>query len=184
MGLDAVEMVMRYEETFGIDIPDKDVEKILTPSEMIEYLARRLAAPASSTECLQQRTFYLLRKKSNEVLGFPRKEFRPDTPLKLLGSQENARWDELRHAVGARHWPEFPKRPILRALKKALDPSGPEIVRDLVAFLVSREPSLIGATENWTRERIRCAIREVTLEYVRSADYREDARYVRDMHLG
>jgi len=31
MGLDGVEIIMRTEETFGIEIPDKMAQEILTP---------------------------------------------------------------------------------------------------------------------------------------------------------
>ena len=36
--LDTVELVMAFEEEFGIDIPDEDAEKITTVSEAISYL--------------------------------------------------------------------------------------------------------------------------------------------------
>ena len=36
--LDTVELVMAFEEEFGIDIPDEDAEKMLTVSDAIKYL--------------------------------------------------------------------------------------------------------------------------------------------------
>ena len=36
--LDTVELVMAFEEEFGIEIPDEDQEKITTVSSAIEYL--------------------------------------------------------------------------------------------------------------------------------------------------
>jgi acyl carrier protein len=36
--LDTVELVMAFEEEFGIEIPDQDAEKIKTVGEVIEYL--------------------------------------------------------------------------------------------------------------------------------------------------
>ena len=36
--LDTVELVMAFEEEFGIDIPDEDAEKIATVSDAIKYL--------------------------------------------------------------------------------------------------------------------------------------------------
>ena len=38
MGLDGVEIVMRTEESFGIEIPDEDAEKITRVKEAIEYI--------------------------------------------------------------------------------------------------------------------------------------------------
>jgi acyl carrier protein len=36
--LDMVELVMAFEEEFGIEISDEDVEKIKTVSDVIEYI--------------------------------------------------------------------------------------------------------------------------------------------------
>ena len=36
--LDTVELVMAFEEEFGIDIPDEDAEKMSTVGEAIRYL--------------------------------------------------------------------------------------------------------------------------------------------------
>jgi acyl carrier protein len=36
--LDIVELVMAFEEAFGIDIPDDDAEKITTVKEAIDYI--------------------------------------------------------------------------------------------------------------------------------------------------
>jgi acyl carrier protein len=36
--LDIVELVMAFEEAFGIDIPDEDAEKITTVKQSIDYI--------------------------------------------------------------------------------------------------------------------------------------------------
>ncbi len=36
--LDAVELIMRLEEEFGIDIPDEDAEKITTVKAAVDYI--------------------------------------------------------------------------------------------------------------------------------------------------
>jgi acyl carrier protein len=38
--LDTVELVMRFEEEFGIQIPDEDQEKILSVRDAIEYIEK------------------------------------------------------------------------------------------------------------------------------------------------
>ena len=42
--LDIVELVMAMEETFDIEIPDDDAEKIQTIGDAISYLKEKLAA--------------------------------------------------------------------------------------------------------------------------------------------
>lgn len=36
--LDTVELLMAFEEEFGIDIPDEDAQKIVTVSDAVKYL--------------------------------------------------------------------------------------------------------------------------------------------------
>ena len=38
VSLDIVELVMAFEEAFGIDIPDEDAEKITTVKQAIDYI--------------------------------------------------------------------------------------------------------------------------------------------------
>ncbi|SHK26722.1 acyl carrier protein [Thermocrinis minervae] len=40
--LDVVELIMAFEEEFGIEIPDEDAEKIRTVGDVIEYLKQKV----------------------------------------------------------------------------------------------------------------------------------------------
>ncbi|MCS6957797.1 MAG: acyl carrier protein [Aquificaceae bacterium] len=42
--LDVVELVMAFEEEFGIEIPDEDAEKIRTVGDVIDYLKEKVKA--------------------------------------------------------------------------------------------------------------------------------------------
>ncbi len=39
--LDLVELVMRFEEEFGIEIPDEDTEKIVTVQDAVNYMTSK-----------------------------------------------------------------------------------------------------------------------------------------------
>jgi acyl carrier protein len=39
--LDVVELVMRFEDTFGVTIPDEDYEKIRTVGDAIDYIEQK-----------------------------------------------------------------------------------------------------------------------------------------------
>lgn len=41
MGLDLVELVMRVEEEFEIEIPDVEAEKMITPKHVIDYVIKQ-----------------------------------------------------------------------------------------------------------------------------------------------
>ncbi|MCY3734863.1 MAG: acyl carrier protein [Gemmatimonadaceae bacterium] len=42
--LDTVELVMAFEEEFGLDIPDEDAEKIVSVTDAIQYLEENAKA--------------------------------------------------------------------------------------------------------------------------------------------
>lgn len=42
--LDIVELVMAFEEKFGIEIPDEDVEKLRTVGDAVKYVTAKSAA--------------------------------------------------------------------------------------------------------------------------------------------
>ena len=44
--LDVVELVMAFEEEFGIEIPDEDAEKIQNVGQAVDYLNKKLAEKA------------------------------------------------------------------------------------------------------------------------------------------
>lgn len=44
--LDTVELVMAFEDAFGIEIPDEDAEKMQSVGNAIEYLTKKLSEKA------------------------------------------------------------------------------------------------------------------------------------------
>ena len=42
--LDTVELVMAFEEAFGMEIPDEDAEKIATVKDAVEYIQKHASA--------------------------------------------------------------------------------------------------------------------------------------------
>ena len=42
--LDTVELVMAFEEGFGIEIPDEDAEKIATVKDAVDYIQKHASA--------------------------------------------------------------------------------------------------------------------------------------------
>ena len=45
--LDTVELVMAFEEAFGIEIPDEDAEKIATVKDAVDYITTSTARSSS-----------------------------------------------------------------------------------------------------------------------------------------
>ena len=40
--LDTVELIMQFEEEFGIEIPDEDAEKLLSVQQALDYISKQL----------------------------------------------------------------------------------------------------------------------------------------------
>jgi acyl carrier protein len=40
--LDTVELVMAFEEEFGVEVPDEDAEKLLKVSDVVKYIEERI----------------------------------------------------------------------------------------------------------------------------------------------
>lgn len=90
MGLDTVELVMAYEEEFGIEIPDIDAEKIWTVGQMFEYVKKRLQSTPNDV-CLSQQIFHKLRRALIQNYGIGRAAITMETRIRdLLDEKELA----------------------------------------------------------------------------------------------
>jgi acyl carrier protein len=106
MGLDAVELVIRFEDAFGIGIPDEVAAQLTTPREVAEYVLTQVAVGDQSA-CLSQQAFYFLREKFVRHLNIPRRAFSPASPLEQLIPRENRKslWASVRADAGVRVLP-------------------------------------------------------------------------------
>ena len=48
--LDTVELVMAFEEEFGLDIPDEEAEKLQTVGDVVSYLEEKLGEGGSAED--------------------------------------------------------------------------------------------------------------------------------------
>ena len=71
MGLDAVELVMRVEEEFGIEIPDAEAEEATTVGKLYELVLSKLK-PDNRDVCLTSTAFYRTRQAFINVLQIPK----------------------------------------------------------------------------------------------------------------
>jgi hypothetical protein len=178
MGLDGVEIVMRTEETFGIEIPNKVAAQLLTPAALVEFVAANV--PMKPTEaCLSQQLFYRLRRGFRSQLKALSSTFDLDTPLKqiLQKDQWPQVWEAIRAEVGQPEWPASIPWPGLLS-------SGPKTVRELIWQVAASLPKPdIAAGEAWTRPRIQAEIRRIIGEQVGAWDYSLKARFVDDIGI-
>jgi acyl carrier protein len=94
MGLDLVELVLYVEDEFKIVLPDEDIEKVLTPNDLAEYVFVHFDMP--NKKCSSQVSFYKLRKILMDNFNYKREELTLNSDLqKLLGGDIRAKWKKL-----------------------------------------------------------------------------------------
>ena len=120
MGLDSVELVMAFEETFDIAIPDEAAGRIATVRDAIDYIYAHV--PHADGElrqvCRTQRAFHRLRRTLRDELHLERAAIRPDTRWETLIPIERRRemWNRLRTIINTKHWPHLARSPEMKAL--------------------------------------------------------------------
>lgn len=96
MGLDGVELVMEFEDEFGLEIPDD--ERLPSVHDVVEYVHAELRRTVPQAEsCLTSRSFYRLRRELTKFLSLSRRDITPKTELGSLIPQEQRRdlWQTL-----------------------------------------------------------------------------------------
>lgn len=175
MGLDTVELVMGFEEALGMQIPDEDAARLLTPRMVLEYAAARLPiVPAE--RCLTQHAFYALRRGFRAALPAAA-ELRPATPLRALTHRDGwtVLWTRVRVASGEADWPKaVPWQGMLSG--------GPSTLGELARHVVPA-PGPPAPGEPWTRERLELVVRDVVGDVAGITDFSMDDEFVRDMRL-
>ncbi len=102
MGLDAVELLLEVEETFGFSIPDEDAAALDTAGKLYDYIMdHRFRGRREG--CLTSVAFYKLRRALMLDLGVPRSGVRPPAPLATIITTRRRRvWVNLRKTLGLR----------------------------------------------------------------------------------
>jgi hypothetical protein len=105
MGLDAVELIIKVEESFGISISDEAAGEIQTAGDLLDVVLRNLSLERGAS-CLTSAASYAVRKELMLETGVSRGEIRPSTPLtacfKKVGLPES--WKRMEARSGLK-WP-------------------------------------------------------------------------------
>lgn len=107
MGLDSVELVLAFEEAFGIAIPDSDAAKMFTPRDVIDYIEQRRGS-GTKMLCVTRRAFHTIRERLMEI-GIERSAIRLGTPLAQFFPENTRRslWVSARGPISIQQWPEL-----------------------------------------------------------------------------
>lgn len=171
MGLDSVELVLRFEDTFGIEIPDADAEKITTVKDVTNYVFSKVEHTDQNT-CLTQQAFYFLRRSFMQYLQIPRLFICPKAKLDSILPKEN-RKDALQHLKN--------EAGIDIRLKKSIFSTGVESVADLAKHLALNHPTLF--KKAWTRRQVARLVRDITIDETGVEDVKPKMRFIEDIGI-
>ena len=179
MGLDGVELVMAWEESFGITITDADAAQLRTPRLAMDLIHRKLATDGvpGPGGCLTQRAFHRLRRAMQTAFAVPRAQVRPGTPLDALlpAGKRRERWQLLQVHTGLA---SFPKLFFGRL------PFGCSTVGELATRLAARQPnSFRRSDEPWTRAQVRSLVRLLIVEQLGIKKFGDDDEFARDLRV-
>jgi acyl carrier protein len=99
MGLDAVELIMRVEEEFGIEITDGEAGQAATVGELHKLVVSKIE-PQSLKVCLTSAAFFRTRRAFMDALSIPKDRIRPSTAIEfVLPERDRAQlWASIRKA--------------------------------------------------------------------------------------
>jgi hypothetical protein len=167
MGLDGVELIMAYEEAFGVRFADQDMPRMRTPRDVIEFVSSRVPVTTGAS-CLTQRAFYTVRAAVLEMSPVERRQLVTLTPLSQV-------------------FPLVPPAVISKRLSEKLGlrlhvpVERLSTMGELAVWLAENAVSLIKRGEPWSRGEIAHLVRAITLAELGDVAYDEDARFVEDL---
>jgi hypothetical protein len=112
MGLDTVELVIDFEDAFGVAIPNEVATQLTTPRKVTDFIMSQVVV-TEEISCLSQQAFYFLRVKLMPSLNISRRDLVPNTRLESIIPLESRRliWAGLKSHVGRSALPSL-ARPI------------------------------------------------------------------------
>jgi acyl carrier protein len=108
MGLDGVELIMRCEKAFGIELKDEALVAMRTPRELVDLIFSKLKTTEEPV-CRSQHAFHVIREALVDAVGLDRERVTPDMQFRgwISKSQEREVWEQMKAAIGPRIWPEL-----------------------------------------------------------------------------
>ena len=181
MGLELVELVIRIEDTFGIQIPDRIAAELTTPKKVTDFILSQVDESPDPLPCLSQKAFYSLRREFTRQLSLPCRQFAVDATLKEILPEErrDVVWKNIGSSLRVKRWPALSRTAWLGFMTPTV-----QSVRELVDYLVTNEPlSVKGNESSWSRAQVWDVLKRLITDETSVRDFSEDSRFVEDMHL-
>jgi hypothetical protein len=177
MGSDSIEIVLIWEEAFGISISDAEAETMFTSRQAIDRIFEKVRSNRPEDRgCLSMRAFFRLRK-ALEAVGVPRRAVRPDA--KLAGLLPNRQRRDILSAVTERVG-FGPLKPLPFGLQFTFGR-----VRDIVLDAVIRHHAALRLPGyGWSRAQVREVVRAVlSVRNLGTIKFSDDDEFVEDLRI-
>lgn len=174
MGLDSVEIVMSWEETFEISLDESEVAELRTPRQAIDLISAKLGASEAQSFCPTMRAFNVFRFGVRQATGDGCRKVRLSDPFqdRFDGGKKKDFWRKFGEATGINY---FRQPQIL--FRHAT-------VRDAVERLVAQHlKCLLKPSETWTRSLVRFGVRYGVFEIVGEREFSDDDRFIEDIGI-
>ena len=174
MGLDSVELILGWEESFGISISDAAARDMRTTNDAIAYIYQKLKDERpEDCGCLSLRAFYRLRGAFRKM-GNAEGPIAPDTKVSRLlpGKDRRDRLREMLHQIG------FPPPDRLPFGLQYTSVSVGELVLDAV---VKNHGRLRKPGCGWSKQQVREVARAVMAAQLNLRKFSDNARIVKDL---
>ncbi len=175
MGLDSVEIVIAWEQAFGISITDVEAGVLRTPRMAIDLICRKLNVGTGENFCLSQRVFYRLRRAFVKVLSFSRDSVTPQTRLgnliPVLGRQQV--WSALSLEAGL----AFPATMLGVG---SCSPTVGDFVRRLTEYSGC---FMVTDRCGWSRQQVRELVRLAVSDTLGIPKFSDNADFVYDLRI-
>jgi len=179
MGLDAVEMVLCWEDSLEITIPEALLANIETPADSIDMLVKFLDVKISQGPSLVQRAFHRLRHTLITEFAIPRSRIKPTTRFTTLFPKNSRRnnWLRLEKLL------QVDRLPVVLGWPLFLPPGGTTI-EDVVIDLVAQHASKLKRPgEPWAKSQIREIVRCSVLSVLGLKKFKDSDSYSKDMNM-
>lgn len=179
MGLDAVEMVLCWEDSLEITIAKELLADIETPRDSIDMLVKFLDVKNSQGPSLVQRAFHRLRHILITEFAIPRSRIKPTTRFTTLFPKKSRRnnWERLEKLL------QVDRLPVVLGWLPYSPPGGTTI-EDVVIDLVAQHASKLKRTgEPWAKSQIREIVRCSVIAVIGVTKFSDDDSYTKDMNM-
>jgi hypothetical protein len=175
MGLDAIEIIMGWEQAFEIEFTDAEAEKIRTSRMAIDLITPKLEIKENIPDiCPLMRIDQRVSDAFQTVLSLQPHQIKLESKLRhLLPQQQRSEtWQQICLHLGV------PKLPKISAIPMFM----PITVGDLVDWLTAHYPSyFLSPDERWTHQQIRTVVRAVVKDVVGASNFTDDDDFVKEI---